>query len=568
MNRLINFTCRAVTAGLLVATMPLWVAQAAIAQSSSEPAVVISLSSIDEQMADIDYLANAAGETIGQSSGFIKMQMQGFLRGVDTSQPLGAVLYFNEDSPEPTAVGFVPVSNLDDVLNTLSGFAEIDEDGDNITIIPDNGQELTVRERGGYAFVSDNKEALDRAPEDPASLIGDIGSRYNFAARIYPQRVPENLRNQALDLIRQGYEQQLQMLEQAEPLQAELQRKQFDMQMAQMESLIHETEELVVGFAADQNAQALYFDMTMTGLDGSKLAERVDMAKQAGPSQFAGFKMDGAAMTANMVNKLMEEDIQQYTKLMGELRETAIDQVSEEGNLAGEQLELVEALFNDMFDVLEDTLRTGNMDVGAVLKTDDGTINFATGMYAVSSEKMEDALRRLAEAAKQDPKAADVVEFHFDASRQRGVTFHEIDIRIPEDEEEARQMLGDTLKIVVGIGDKKLYLAGGSDPMALLDQAMNASAQSSGIESGTMLEWNVYLTPIMKFAAGIDGAEMVAPMAEKLSEVGRDRIRVVSRCVDKGLQTRLEIQDGILALIGVAAEQMQQGMGAGPGADF
>ncbi len=565
MNRLINFTWRAVAAGMLLATMPMGTVQDAVAQTDSQPAVVISLSSIDEQMADIDYLANAAGEAIGQSSGFLKMQMQGFLRGVDTTQPLGAVLYFDEDSPEPIMVGFVPVKNLDDLLNTLSGFAEIDEDGDDITIIPDNGQPLTVREKEGYAFVSDNKAAIDRAPEDPATLIGEVGGKYNFAARIFPQRVPENLRNQALDLIRQGYEQQLQMLDQAEPLQAELQRKQFEMQMAQMESLIHETEELVVGFAADQNAQALYFDMTMTGLDGSKLAQRVDMAKQAGPSQFAGFKMDGAAFTANMVNKLTEDDVEQYSKLVGELRETAIDQIAEEGNLQGEQLELVEALLNDMFDVMEDTLRTGNMDVGAVMKTDGGTLNFAAGMYAVSGEKLEDALRRLAEAAKQDPEAADVVEFHFDAKRQGGVAFHEIDIRIPEDEEEASQVLGDTLKIVVGIGDKKLYLAGGSDPMALLDQAMNASAQSSALESGTMMEWNIYLTPILRFAAGIDGAEMVAPLADKLDEVGRDRIQIVSRCIKNGLQTRLEIQDGILALIGVAAEQLQ---GAAPGADF
>jgi hypothetical protein len=37
--------------------------------------------------------------------------------------------------------------------------------------------------------------------------------------------------------------------------------------------------------------------------------------------------------------------------------------------------------------------------------------------------------------------------------------------------------------------------------------------------------------------------------------------------VDKEMQVQLEIQDGILQLLGVVAENLQQGMGGG-GADF
>ena len=35
--------------------------------------------------------------------------------------PAGIMMYFNEDSEEPDFLGFVAVSNLDDLLDTISG---------------------------------------------------------------------------------------------------------------------------------------------------------------------------------------------------------------------------------------------------------------------------------------------------------------------------------------------------------------------------------------------------------------------------------------------------------------
>ena len=57
-------------------------------------------------------------------------------------------------------------------------------------------------------------------------------------------------------------------------MQAELQRKNFEFQMKQFSSWINETDNLMVGMCADEEAKSLYMDFEMTALDGSELATR------------------------------------------------------------------------------------------------------------------------------------------------------------------------------------------------------------------------------------------------------------------------------------------------------
>ena len=249
----------AVFCGLLIGAASLLAAERGLCQSTSEPAVVISIANIDEQLNDIEYLATAASEEMGQMSGLIKMQAQGFTRGVDTKKPSGMLLYFSDETPEPTAVAFVPIQNLDDLLDTISGFAEVDEGDDIVTIIPDNGQEISLKKVGNYAFIAEQPENLKNVPKDPAKLVGELAGQYNVAATIFPQRIPESLREQALGLIQLGMDQNLDMLDELEPMQAELQQKSMEMQMEQMENLFNDTEELVIGMAADEKARAVYF---------------------------------------------------------------------------------------------------------------------------------------------------------------------------------------------------------------------------------------------------------------------------------------------------------------------
>ena len=59
-------------------------------QQVPEPSAVIAIAPIDEQLNDVEYLAAATSEQMGQMSGLARFQAQGFLTGVDG--PIGSAM--------------------------------------------------------------------------------------------------------------------------------------------------------------------------------------------------------------------------------------------------------------------------------------------------------------------------------------------------------------------------------------------------------------------------------------------------------------------------------------------
>ncbi len=563
MKSVIQGHFHAVFCGLLIGAASLLAAERGLCQSTSEPAVVISIANIDEQLNDIEYLATAASEEMGQMSGLIKMQAQGFTRGVDTKKPSGVLMYFSDETPEPRAVAFVPIQNLDDFLDTISGFAEVDDGGDIVTIIPDNGQEISLKKVGNYAFISDQPDNLKNVPKDPGKLVGEMAGKYNVAATIFPQRIPESMRQQALGLIQLGMDQNLDMLDELEPMQAELQQQSMEMQMEQMENLFNDTEELVIGMAADEKARAVYFDLMITGKAGSKMAEQLAESKKAGRSKFSGFLMDGAAMTANVTTQITPDITNQYKSILKTAHDQMGDVIDADENMTDAQVDMVNKLMGNMFDMITKTVEQGRMDMGATLMTSDGKMNFVMGAEVAEPEKLEDSLKEVAKMVEKE--VGDEVQFNLNAGSHRGTTFHEILIAVPGSEEEARNILGDQVTLVVGIGKEAVYFGMGDDPESAMKQAMDKSAEASDANADTSMQFNLFLSPLLKFASGIQGAEMLEMMSDTV-QAGGDRIQVRSDYIENGMKSRFEIQDGVLQLIG-AAGGMMGGLGGG-GADF
>lgn len=563
MKSVIQFRFPAFFYGLLIAAASLLATERGFCQSAPEPAVIISIASIDEQLDDVEYLANAASEEMGQMSGLLKMQARGFTRGIDTTKSAGMMMYFNEDSPQPTTIGFVPLENMDDMLDTLAGFAEIDEGDDIVTIIADSGQEISMKQVGNYAFMSDQPGNLEDVPKDPSKLIGKMAEQYNIAATVYPQRIPEGLRDMAMGLIQQGAEQNMQMLDEIDPVQAEIQQQNFEMQMQQMENLFNDTEEMVLGMAADQKAEAIYFDLVMTAKPGSEMAEQISASKKAGASRFGGFLMDGAAMTANMTSQIAPNQKEQTLAVIKNSKEQIQEMLDANPNMTDAQAEMTEELVDSLLDVVMQTVEDGRMDMGAVMMMSDGEMNFAMGVEAANPKKLEDAVKDVVKMVEK--QVGDQVQFNLNAGSHRGTTFHEILVEIPSSEEEAQQIFGDQLTLVIGIAKDAVYFAMGSGPEDILKQAMDKSAESSESKANMPMQVNFYLSPILKFASGIQGMEMMEMMSDTL-QPGGDRIQIRSEFIDNGTKTRFEIQDGILELLG-AAGGMMGGMGGG-GADF
>ena len=532
------------------------------AQNADEPAVIVSIAKLEEQLKDVVYFAEAAG--MKPMAMMAKAQIEGFTKGLDQTKPAGALLYFTEGNPQPKAVVFLPIKDLDDILNGLANFGvDLDEDQDPM-VLNASGMELFLKQSGGYGFVSEDKELLANLPSKPEEILGDLPKNYNFSARLYAQRIPQELRDQALEMIEQGYLQQLE--EMGEDIGSELQKKNFEMQMVQIKSMVNETEELILGFSIDQEGKNLHFDGRMVGLDGSIIARSSQMYANAKPSQFKGFLMDGAAFNANMSGEIHEEEIAQYKQMIAQLKEQAMKEIDgSEGEGSDADKELGKKVIGDIIDVLEETIEAGVIDMGAVAMVDDESMNAAFGFRCASTEKLESALRELAKKAEEE--AGDKVEIKMDAEKKFGARFHKVVIPVPEDEEEARKLFGEEATIYVGIANDVVYVAGGNSPMELLEKAVNGKGSSK--DADAPMQYNVFLGPILRKVAQMQDEEVVQQMADKLTASGRDRIRFSANGVDNGVQMRVEIQDGILEIISIAAQQMGGMMGGGGrGSDF
>ena len=524
-----------------------------------EPAILVSVSDINEQLADIGYLMDAAG--FGGFAFMVDMQAKEFLKGVDMKRPAGAALFFQEDRPEPDFVAFIPVSNLDDFLNVISDFAEVDEDGDLVTIVTDDGTELTLKESNGFAFLTANSDLLDDLPADPTRGLGSLPKDYNLSAKIFGQRIPEGLREQALTAIKDSYENQLDELGDEE--MAEFQRANFKMQMAQLESAINETDELVLGMAIDKDSKTIYFDMKMTGIEGSKMAKQAAAAADVEKSRFAGFLMKDAAFTFNACSEIMKEDAESLEGMVSELKKAMTKQFEEE--LEGEELEVVQGIADGLIDTLVDTLKEGRIDGGGVVMLGEDSINFAAGMHIANPKDVEDHMKKVAAMARERAEAAgDEVTITMNADSYDGATFHKAVIKVPENEEEARKFFGDEVTILVGIGEKTVYVGAGSDPMSTLKQAIDAS-KSASTDGMPSVQYNLFLAPVLRLVARAEQQEMAMEMAKAMEESGNDRIRIEGRTIKNGSTMRFEMQDGVLKLIGMVAQQFG---GMGGGADF
>ncbi len=148
-----------------------------------------------------------------------------------------------------------------------------------------------------------------------------------------------------------------------------------------------------------------------------------------------------------------------------------------------------------------------------------------------------------------------------DAETHEGVTFHTITVPVPD--EEAAAVLGQTVQVVIGLSEESFYLAAGGEAAAVLKQIIDASKADAGKQIAPM-RISAALTPILKFAAEAadeDAKPMIAQFASILEQSeGKDHVTVVSKAIENGGQVRLELEEGVLKLIGTAIQNAGGGM--------
>jgi hypothetical protein len=275
---------------------------------------------------------------------------------------------------------------------------------------------------------------------------------------------------------------------------------------------------------------------------------------------FSGFQREDAAVNARIVGEVSPEDVDNMVEALAPAKEQALKDIEEDSDLPNEEArQLATSLVNKLFEVVEETLRGGKIDGGASLLLDDQHMTLLTGLQVADGKKIEAALDEVIKVGSKEPDFPGVKK---NADKVGNVTIHTMSIPVPDHEEDARKVFGETLELALGISPKSVYFGMGHDSLSQLKTAIQASQSPKKLD--TPVHINVAIGPILQFASNFDENPMVAAFAESLkNHSGNDSIVATLKPIPNGAAFRLELQSGILKSVSDVV-----GAGAGAGADF
>jgi len=173
----------------------------------------------------------------------------------------------------------------------------------------------------------------------------------------------------------------------------------------------------------------------------------------------------------------------------------------------------------------------------------DTTMTMVGGLKVADGNKLDAAIKDLVDIAKQDPEFPGI---KFNADRLGDTRFHTM--RLPVPEEEAREVFGESLDIVMGVGPSAVYVGFGENCLAKLKEAIQASPKDAG--PVPPIRMKASLGQIMRFASNFEDNPMVAMLAEAMAgQKGADNITITGKVIPNGVSYRLEIESGVLKSI-------------------
>ncbi len=544
---------------------PLASTAVAQAEGSTKPIAIVALSGYDSLIDDINFVGSLGGQpALAQNVEQMIMlftQNKGLV-GLVKDKPIGLVV--QSDGMSISGALCIPVTSLEELTTTLAPFGVMSEDaGDGITKISVSGQTLVAREVDGWAFLSMMPQMLENLPEDPGTALGTLTSEYDLGIRVNVQNIPEPFRQMAVQQLQDGMESNMQKLPDESDEQFEARKELSTAQIDQLKRMINEIDEVTVGLTLDNEQQRAFFDFAYTAVPETQLAEQ--FALNSDPkTNFAGFFQPDAAMMLSFAGKITEADMAQAEQMFAALAKQIQVAIEEEADLPSDEArEVLKSAADDFLDALKATVQTGMMDGGAVLSMAPNSVTLVAGGFLGDPGKVESALKKLAELAKEEPKFPGV---NWDADKHADVRLHTLTIPIPESEEKPRQIFGEAVEVVIGIGKDSAYLALGRDCVEALKGIIDTSAANPQ-KSIPPMEMTFSLGQIMEFAAAV-ADEDAQPLIETISSMladeasGRDHVKILATPIPNGIRTRFELEEGVLKAIGLGVMQAQ-GQGAG-----
>jgi hypothetical protein len=535
---------------------------AADAPKPMKPLAVVSLASYDEMLADAAYIGRLAGSP--DVAAMIESTLKLFTQGeapacLDKTLPWGIVV--QTDGNGVSGYGFLPVTDAKKLLSALEPMIGPMKDmGDGVQQVQKNGPPVYLKAKDGWLFISPSIALMGQLPADPAVVLGELHKQYHVAVRLYPTNVPEQHRAMALAAIKAsadaaGGSQETNAAQQA------LHVKLREEMVRSVVTVLDDLDQVSLGWKLDRQAETTFLELSLTAKEGTETAKQMAVLQDA-KTDFAGFRLPGAALSGNWVGRMPEREITTANSVVAYIRAEGLKGI-EKANKPDEETKLAKELLGDALDLVEQTVKSGRIDGGMAVLLDPEAVTLLVGGYVANDGRIERIARKVTDIARQqNPTIAGWIKLNVEEFK--GVTLHTMSIPIPEnakDRQKVVQLIGDKVEVVVGTGKDRVYAAAGRDAMKNLKEVIEKSAAEAG-KPVPPVQFSLAVTPIARFMAAV-GKESDRPkaawVAGELAKLApNDHVNLVASAIPRGVKYRLEIEGGILKTLGKAAAGKQR----------
>ncbi|OYP36690.1 hypothetical protein [Rhodopirellula sp. MGV] len=540
------------SAAVLMAAMvaaPVARAQTATFTDGTQPVVVVSVASISKLTADVNHVTTLAGQP--QFGGIFAMMTGMYAQGIDTSRPIGVLVPLAGGMPQPIVV--LPTSDIRSILKRIeTQTGPVDELDDGTLVLTVNRNTVFIKQNGNNAIAAPSKDVLGLVPADPSAFFAGMGDDYNVAVKLQVQQIPMELRNVAIDSMRQGFEQAM-----ANQPDNEASREMAESSIEQLEQLIRDADQLFFGININQEGRHIALDASFTAVPGSKLAAMYG-GQQAIPSRFASVINESAAAYLHSATSISPEAITQAKSSLGNATTMIRGAIEAEGNMPPQQIEEIEQYMGRFFAIITESIEEGKADMGLMVNAGTDKFNAVLGFFIADGEDFAALAKDLATKV---PDVDDAPRFSFDVGKHGDVTMHLIEADIPEYEHELRSMFGDTLKVHIGTAPKAIYLAIGRDSEGVLNQFIDAG-NSSDNGNRPLGQFKMKLMPFLELARSVDPrvAEKLEPIIASLNASSdKGTITMVTDSIDNGSNVSIKVGESLIEAIGASMKPQQPG---------
>jgi len=523
-----------------------------------KPVAIVSLTGYDKMMDNVAMLGRASGNREAAKDVIIVLKLlaiQQGMTGPDKAKPWGIAV--QADGDQLTGCAFVPAPDLAKLAESVAPFVgKAESMGGGVYRLRGESNPVYVKQQDEWAFFTYSADALDNLPSDPVAALDGLNTQYDAAFRLYVNNIPSKHREEIAAWLKTTVEPYARQ-QSCEPDWVYRMRKRIDDAVLRpTAAAVNDANTLTIGWTLDTAAKKTYLELALTAQEGSSTAQALNDVLSV-KSQFSGFRLPGATLTANWAFRFPPQKFPKADALVESFRVLAVDEDEPgEKEKPKSTFQAASRLSADLADLVRAGIGSGLADGGMAVVLKPDAVTFLSGGYVADGSKLNDAVRLVAKTAvERNPRIAPWIKL--DALEVQSVHIHTLSVPIPadaKDREKLVALIGQNYELAVGVSDKNAYLAFGRDSAATIKQVIEQSAAGT-YKGEPPLELSLAVGPAAKFIAATSPFDNIRCVAKIMalgldSSAGRDHLKLTAAPVPNGVRYRMEAEEGVFFLLG------------------